>query len=86
MSRRFDSSTAQIVFDGCSQGACILPKADVVRICIIDTSRRCHHSTSQELSMLHESGSLDGFGLYMFGIVLKEMKIVRYGASLSTEH
>jgi hypothetical protein len=31
----------------------------------------------QELSVLHESGSLDGFGLYMFGIVLKEMKVVR---------
>ncbi|KAG5177193.1 hypothetical protein JKP88DRAFT_350801 [Tribonema minus] len=30
----------------------------------------------EELSTLHERGQLDGFGLYMFGVVLREMKVV----------
>jgi hypothetical protein len=31
----------------------------------------------QELSSLYEADRLDGFGLFMFGVVLKEMKVLR---------
>ncbi|CAM9791084.1 unnamed protein product [Chrysoparadoxa australica] len=50
-------------------------------IALSDPLERCHVSNlhilqlHDELSTMHEKGQLDAFGLYMFGVVLKQMKI-----------